>query len=336
MALDHSILFYDIPDLELETSEKDSLLAEKQVCYVGTFKKWTSATEALSFDVDEDLIDHWVATHPKLIAAGLDVPVPLKHVTDPEKRRGTVKSLYKKADKKGRISLYASIEFNTLEDKKQLTKSNVSMFVPPLVRHQDDVFIRPIRHICITDYPVIGDLEPFTIAAAYDSTVKPVKKGNSVMMRALAAKLGLDVPPDASDDAIAGMIFAKFEEIMKKDVDGDGKVGDADGAGDTSTEGKDVAASTDPMVINLVRDNRIMKIDRLISDRRIAPARAKTLKEKFAGKEISLSNDTFDSLYEELQSLDPIVALSSESSGSQKTSGEKSALVKSAESRVSK
>lgn len=329
--LDYPILFTNIPDLQLASATDDPLVLKKQVIYVGNFKKWKNAREVeFEFDVDEELIDHWVKTHPMLLQAGLDVPFPIGHVDDPEKRRGTVVSLSKDVDSKGRTSLYAHIKFNDEKTRDQLKNSQVSIYCPPIVRHQDDVFIRPIRHICSTDYPVVGDLEPFAIAAAYEPA-KPKSKGNSVMMKALAEKLGLTVPPDASDDAIAGMIFAKFEELMKKDVDGDGQVGEGDGEGDG--EATPVAASNDPMLLSLLRDNRKMKIDRLVADRKITPARAKGLKDKFTGKAISLSNDAFDALYEELEANDPLVALSAESSGPQRVNRESSVLVKDASSR---
>lgn len=345
MALDQNLILYDIPDLEVALSTADPLVAEKQVIYVGTFKKWLDDKQFLSFDVDEKLIDHWVSTHKELLAAGLDVPLPVKHTDDPEKRRGTVLDLKKKVDSKGRISLYASVRFNSEKIKNDLKSSNVSLYCPPVVRHQDKIFTRPIRHVCITDYPVVGDLEPFTIAAAYDnpSAAKPKpKQGNSAMMKALAAKLGLEVPPDASDDAIAGMIFAKFEELMNKDINGDGKVGDAAGgdtpSGDTPTKDTAVAASTkpDPMLLSLVRDNRSMKIDSLVAACKLTPARAKELKAKYTGETISLSNEVFDEIVNEIQSREPIVALSGETSGSQHTPSSESSLVKNALARSGK
>lgn len=343
--LDQTIVLYDVPDLEVALSSTDPLIAEKQVIYVGNFKKWISDSQNLSFDVDEKLIDHWVATHKELIAAGLDVPLPVKHTDDPEARRGTVIDLKKKTDAKGRISLYASIKFNSQEIRDSLKHSNVSLYCPPSVRHQDKVFVRPIRHVCITDYPVVGDLEPFTIAAAYDDPKKSTKNPlrNSAMMKALAEKLGLSVPPDASDDAIAGMIFAKFEEIMKKDVDGDGKVGNE--SGDTTPAKEEpVAASNDaqtkpdPVVLSLVRDNRTMKLDSLVAAHKLTPARAKELKAKYAGETVSLSNnEVFNEVVHEIESREPLVALSDETSGRQTTSNpNESAIVKNARARTGK
>lgn len=325
--LDQNIIFCKIPDLELSSSTDDPLVLKKQVIYVGSFKKWGNSKLEFEFEVDEDLIDHWVKTHKLLLEEGLDVPFPVHHTDDPEKRRGTVVSLSKGIDSKGRVSLYANVKFNDEASLKQLKNSQVSLYCPPVLRHQDKTFVRPIRHICATDYPVVGDLEPFTIAAAYDAP-KPKVKGNSAMMKALAEKLGLTIPPDASDDAIAGMIFAKFEELMKEDIDGDGEVG-----GEGEDKPDPAVAASNAAMLDLIRDNRSMKIDRLVSESRITPARAKSLKEKFAGKTVSLSNEVFDTVYEELASLEPTSLSNGQSStGSQSVPGS-SVLVANAKAR---
>lgn len=320
--LDKNLLL-NIPD-GVCLSTDDPLVFEKQVIYVGSFKKWNNdGTLAYEFGVDEPTIDHWVRTHEELIGEGLDVPMPHGH-DETKPRKATALSLSKKADSKGRISLFAKLKFNDVDCAKTFKNSQVSLYSPPSFKHQDKTFVRPIRHICFTDYPVIGDLDPFTVAASYDL-------GGKMNMKSLAKALNLSVKDDATDEQISEQIVSAFKAATKP---ADTKPAD-DKKKPAVAASQDGIVKPDPVMISLARDNRDMKIDKLVSQCKITSAAGKDLKAKWVeGDALSLSaesNSAFDSIMSTLNSLEPIVALSGEQTGAQKAKTEESSLVKNAQ-----
>lgn len=313
---------------------QEGLTYEKEVVYSGNFVKDLGNNEQQRFTVDEALIDHWIKTHTELTAAGVKVPMPVSHTRDVEATRAHVKSLTKKLDHKGRMGLFATLEFTKQAYADQLSKTDVSLYSPREIKHQGKTFVRPIEHICFTSYPSIGDLADFTIACSMEApqpatpptpptpkTPPTAQPKGSVMIKAIVDKLGIVAPEGATDEALAGMIYSKFESLKPK---ADAKKPDGK---DVQLENETVVdpivkpAVIDPMVIELTNDNRSMKIDTLVADRKITPARGKALKTKFVAEgTLALSNDVFSAVYSELEALDPIVALSRETSGSQRTS----------------
>lgn len=296
-------------------STSDPLVFEKQVIYVGDFEKIhpTTGVKELEFSIDETTIDHWVATHQQLVAAGIEVPMPELHTDLPSARKSTVLELSKKPDSKGRISLFAKHRFKDVETAKTFKDAQVSLYSPPVFYHQKQTFVRPIRHIAFTDYPVISDLDPSTtIAASYRSEVKPS------MSKAIAQKLGLTLAADATDAQAEEAIVTAFN---------------AKTIAASQTPPAPAPAPADPLVLSTTRENREMKIDKLLHERRITSAKAAELKKSWAADTLSLSTESvsaWDSLYSTLKGLDPIVALSNEQTGAQNRPGEDSALVKNA------
>lgn len=321
-------LLLDIPDgILLSTS--DPLVFEKQVIYVGDFsKRRDDGSVEYRFSVDEATIDHWVKTHDELLKLGLDVPMPVHHTTDPTARAATALSLSKRADSKGRISLFAKFKFKTLKLATDLKDTQVSLYSPPVLYHQDHTIVRPIRHIAFTDYPVIGDLDAMTIAASYD---KP-KEQNLMTLKELAVSLGLEPKEDADDAAIAAMIKSAFTDA-KKPKEEESKLPVV--AGDTPVKQK----ITDPLMISLARDNREMKIDSLVLSHKLTAAEGAELKKTYASEALSLSaesNQAFDMVMKTLGSRDPIIALSGEQTGAQKKKIEDGPMVKSAKKMAGK
>lgn len=324
--LDYHLLL-DIPD-GVCLSTEDPLVFEKQVIYVGQFNKWNSdGTLDYKFSVDEATIDHWVNTHQQLLEAGLDVPMPEGHTESASARKATALSLSRKPDSKGRTSLFAKLKFKDVECAKAFKDSHVSLYSPPVVKHGDKTFIRPIRHICFTDYPVIGGLDPLTtIAASYDDKGKNMKE--------LATKLGLKVPDGATDSEISAMIASAFA-AAKKPAAGPEKKPPMKVAAGTSDPLLVDSAPADPLVVSLARDNRKMKIEHLVLSNKLTSAEGKDLISRWCDAEaISLStesNQAFESIVSTFSSRAPIVALSGEGTGAQKKKAGESSLVKNAQ-----
>lgn len=326
--LDKTLLL-DIPD-GICLSTGDPLVFEKQVIYVGDFEKRDQQTGELEyrFSVDEETIDHWIKTHNDMLSAGLDVPMPKGHVEN-EPRKATALSYTKRPDSKGRVSLFAKLKFKDLECAKEFKDSQVSLYAPPACYHNGKTFVRPIRHIAFTDYPVIGDLDPLTtIAASYSSGAK------TMSFKAIAQKLGVTVDEKATEEQAEAAITAAWAAK--------GTVQPAAPATTTTT----IAASQvndapkrDPLLIKNALENRQLKIDALVASHKMTPAEAKTMKETWAAPTVSLSDEsvnTFDMLLKTFNDREPIVALSKERSGAQQKVNQESPLVKDAKKRAEK
>lgn len=199
----------------------EGVLFKKEIAYPGHFVKLKTDSEEPVFElpVDERLMDHWIDVFHKMGANGIDVPVPLGHTTDPERRRGTVKDLRKEIDEQGVPHLYAIIKFNDANAARQLSKSNVSLFMPPdFSDGKGNKYVRPIRHVALTDYPVIPGLGEFEAVAAEHLPLDGIflslaeeQDGETDMdrLREIAAQIGLEVPEDADEERLAAMIIEK-------------------------------------------------------------------------------------------------------------------------------
>jgi phage I-like protein len=317
-------LLLDIKD-GITLSTNDPLVFEKQVIYVGDFTKRNPATGDIEyqFSVDEATIDHWVNTHTKLVGAGLDVPMPEGHTEESSKRKATALELSKKPDSKGRTSLFAKLKFKDLECAKTFKDSQVSLYSPPVVYHQDLTLVRPIRHICFTDYPVVGGLDPLTtIAASYDNRSK-----EKSMLKELAKKLGIALANDTMTDL-------EISAVIEKDYADKAALALAN---PPAAPAAPVSGNqADPLKIT-TQENRNLKIDNLVLSHKITTAEAKEMKALWAGDTLALSAEStaaFETLIKTFQNRKEIVALSGEKSGSQKPADEDSPLVADAKARA--
>jgi hypothetical protein len=134
-------------------------LYRKELIYVGSFR-----TPHMSFDVDDRLLHHWVCTFDAMSAGGIEVPVPVEHSTDPEARRGTLVRLELSRNDRGLTALYGWLRFRGDYDPGD---AQVSIYVPLEVTDGlGRKYFRPIRHVALTDYPVIPGLGRFEAIAA--------------------------------------------------------------------------------------------------------------------------------------------------------------------------
>lgn len=167
----------------------------------------------------------------------------------------------------------------------------------------------------------------------------------------LAEKLGLpiaDKPEPELEAAILMNVQAlKTEndnlkaEIAKLKGEGDGGEGEGDGGegGTKPTEPPPVAAG----FISMGRENRSMKIDQLVAQRKITPAVAKSLKDQYCTDQaISLSlqpgakSDSFDGIIAALSLNEPVIALGEKSGRQSLADASKNPLVADAERRAAK
>jgi hypothetical protein len=141
------------------TATKNPLVFWKEVAHAGTFFKGDQR-----IDITPRHITHWEKTHRAMSQAGITVPVPIEHTNDPERRRGKVLEMAARPNSRGIPALYAKIKFRD-EEAAKMKDSGVSIFVPKeAASGYGQTFVSPVQHVCITDYPVIPDLEPFAQA----------------------------------------------------------------------------------------------------------------------------------------------------------------------------
>lgn len=323
-------LILDIP--AQAAASLGDLTYEKEVIYVDTFEKNDPQTGELlqRFTVSEADIDNWIKQDVAQREAGLDIHMPVGHVDDPEKTAGTVLSLSKRLDHKGRMGLFAKFKFKTADLAASLKDTKVSIFSPVAYHHNGRMFSRPIRHIAFTNDPAIPDLGPTVIAASAASSIpkgKPKMKISELALQ-LGIKHGEDLTDDGIGKAIVSHVNGLTEQITKLSKPAEEKK-------------EEVAASVDSalkdQIASLTKTNRKMRIDSLLLSTKIDAAQAKELVDKFCGDNLSLStesNAAFEAVIALCEKNRPL-QLSGERSGSQGgTKSEESPIVRQARERA--
>lgn len=332
-------------DLNLSQAEGEGLF-RKEVIYEGNFVLQDSKGGRFQQQVDASLLHHWARTGAEFLADGNKIPVPVEHTRDPEKNRGEVVKLAVENNSRGGRGLFAYVKFHKPEYGEQLKNSQVSIWVDPeFVSGSGKKFYRPIRHVALTDYPIIPKLDSFeAIAASF------VKLGDEEMpMKALAKSLGIEVDDNAKDEDIQGKIAGAFKNLQTKVKDLEAKVPKKDPEPKpepkkTDDPPKKVAAG----LLSMAKDLRETKLSQLVEKGKITPAVAGKLKDQYCSDEkleLCLSDDSvsdgFDETIAALSENEEVLSFA-EKSGAQVADlklgevagGEESPLVKDAERRA--
>ena len=281
------------PGLEPFVASDNSLVLEKELAYEGEF-----ATKGTTFKITPSVLEHWQKTHAEMLSAGVEVPVPVEHTNDPEKKRGFLRSITVRKNKRGRMAAYGTIEFLSPEARDAHLHTQVSVFVPAEYRLGDKskTFKRPIRHVALTDYPVIPGLEPMRpLALSFTGDLSMA----DVTLQDLATKLSID-PADMDDQALLAALAEKIDALVQENTDLKAKT-DA-GGGDKGGKKKPVAAS-DPMVKLTIKD-RNAELDSLVREFRITPAQANELRKQHTNPEhVALALSEEDNAFDDLLSV---------------------------------
>lgn len=156
------------------SGEGDGLTFRKEVIYEGNFVKKTKDIDQ-PFSVNAELMDYWSRISNEMIEDGIKIPGPLMHRKDPESNRALVLGFQRGINSKGKQSLYAIMRFRDIEAAKLAKTTDVSIYVPeePVFSGTGKKYVKPIRHVALTDYPVVNGLEDFkSIAASYDGPLE--------------------------------------------------------------------------------------------------------------------------------------------------------------------
>lgn len=254
----------------------DGLTFTKEIAYVGQFVKAESDQE---FEISKKDLDHWDETFVRMRSAGVKVPVPLRHTSDPTSRRGTVIAMSRGVDHKKRDALFATIKFVDPDAAKLAASADVSIFVPDeFIDGTGNEYKKPITHVALTDYPVLPDMEPFKpIVASF--------KGETTMaadLNTLSQKLGLQVEEGMAPDELEAKIVEVFQ-MMKAKIDELGGASEPDqpATGDDTVSADVSVKYSAPFKLppgiaasfgTLTKDNRRMKIDQLVQAGNITKA----------------------------------------------------------------
>jgi hypothetical protein len=284
------VYFLNIPNLaplELATGPRtDPLTYRKEIIYVGDF---TKQQDNLKFSVNQDVLEHWHNTTSAMLANGVEIPIPAKHTEDSDAKRGTLVGTEIAKNAKGLPALFGFIKFVDDAAAKSGKNNDVSLYSPSeFVDGKGNKYYRPIRHVALTDYPVIPGLGKFeAIAASLAAPSQPppiVKKGDSEMsidVKKLGAKLG--IPMDTADDKLELALSTAIDALIAKAAKAHGG------------EKPPIAAG----FLSLAATNRKSALKSLVEKSKISPAVCKTLEDAFVTNDhlaLSLSLDSAGAL----------------------------------------
>lgn len=273
------------------------------------------------FFVDESRLSHWAYTHGRMLEAGHRVPSPMNHTFDPDKNRGFVKDLRVESNSKGEPSLFGYFE---LDDPK-LAKTDVSIFVESEFEDaKGNKFRDVIRHVALTDYPMVPGMDGFTLVMAATPEDPDTMKVKELLKKYKVTPKEGESEEDALQAYIDG-VTAKAKEI-RDDIQSDPPKADddpppADPPAVPKNEPEMIAASA---VLPLVQQNRTARIKGLLDSRKITKAQHDALIKQYVptGESISLSSlqaDGFDSAMTVFELASPIADDRREKTGLQRT-----------------
>jgi hypothetical protein len=283
----------------------DPLEWEKEVIYESDYFE----TPDTAFSVDEDLIMHWHDTVTKMLSEGVGIPVPLRHTENTEDNRGQVFRSRVGVNSKGKQALFLGIRFRDADAAKLAKSSDVSIFVPGSFKDgKGRTWFKPIRHVALTNYPVIPGLEPFK------PIVASLVEKKIMSLSSLAEKLSIPVA-DKEEAELEAAIVSAFSDLTRQVEDLTKKVTELEGGEVDPEDEEEEEAPVAASLVNLMRDNRTMKIDALVGEGRITPAVAAAAKKKFTG-DVSLklslagkADDGFDGWHELAKANEPVISL---------------------------
>lgn len=295
----------------------------KELIRAGTWHKgdqqWT---------VDEALLSHWADTFREFTGDGNKVPVPVEHTTDPEANRGYVVGMEVAASDDGTPALFGMVEF--AEGYEHLAKTtDVSIYSPQ--EHpggNGKRYTRPITHVALTTQPVVtglGNFEP--IAASFGEPKMSEKEMafSKDFLKKMARKLEIELD-DNFDEAAAETAFLKAFRAKQKAEKAEPAKDDEDADKGKRRRKKETAVAASftppPAMVAMLRENREMKLSRLVDEGRITKAVRDDLHKQFCGDEclsLSLSGtaDAFDSVVASLAKNEPSIAFKKERTGAQ-------------------
>lgn len=284
---------------------RSGLVFRKELIHEGLHVK-----EDQEIDVDEELIDHWVSTFHEMRDGGFAVPLPVEHTTDPEANRGHVIEMERGVNSKGAPALFGYIEFIDEEAARLAKSAKVSIYVPPEFSVQGKKFSKPITHVALTDYPVVVPMDEWEpIAASFTKRTSDMKLTQAV--KAALGKLKFEYDEDKDDEeSLAKALASAVAKLDKdKEEEDDDKEDKASKASSDSDDDKKAAKDDEKEMsvslshVEMLRENRETKLQRLVDRGAITPGVKKKLLAKYGSDgtlRLSLSRSDYDDGFTEV------------------------------------
>lgn len=261
----------------------------KEIIPTGEFYK---DSEDRSFEVTQDVLEHWRDTFKRMLDNGVRVPIPSTHegAGDPDKNRGYAEAMFIDDNDDGGKSLFMGCEIIGQEAIDAVAHCDVSIDVPDKYvdgKHNEYKF--PIVHVALCTDPVVPGMEGFVPIAASR------KRKNAMDWKKLAKELG--ITGDMTDKNARELILSAFKALaepidevrttlsLSSDVKPNGL---AKAVGEKFKTLRDQLAKAKPIeeappsteVMRLSRENYGMKMDALVASGHITPDTKKKMVDK--------------------------------------------------------
>jgi hypothetical protein len=299
----------------------------KELIRTGTFRK---PKDGLEFTVTRGTLDHWALTFSQMRDAGRKVPIPVGHQnwSDPRNNCGWVRDVFVEGD-----TLVGILELYGDEGAKLACTSDVSIYAEPEMQETTGgAYTWPILHVALCTDPVVPGLGEFTVAASLgkppltvpilvlakeatmpDSTPAPAAAapatpdGGKTPVEAIKASFR-DAVMKAFDDPSLDMAatLAAIKKILKDQEKVLGVMEPAAApatpnasAAEPAKDAPPVTASLgSPAILNILRDNRKMRLDALAAAGKLNPLQRKAIEERHCSEaaltlSLSASQDDF-------------------------------------------
>lgn len=294
-----------------QATKVKGLTFRKEVIYVGTFFAPQADGSRQKFNVELADLQRWKQSVDLQLERGVLIDVPKGHTTDPEASRGKVVGAVVGKNSRGEPALFLDIEFADAQSASLAKTTQVSIFSPP--SWQDglgNTYSRPIRHVALTQQPVIPKLDAFTLIASLDEGSNPAMNP----LQQICDEIGIPYEPDADDATLVEAIIGAFnegaepegdegdpedmpadDELPADDMPADEELSEDDPMLEDDDE-EEVALSLSLSARRAIVSGRNAQVDLLLSQCKITPAQSKHLKTKFCGKELKLSDNFEDTI----------------------------------------
>ena len=293
------IAYFATDLMKFEAAEGKPRRYRKELVHVGKFEK-----DGQGFEIDTSMLHHWASTFSAFLQEGIRVPLPLGHTENPEARRGSVEGMEVGVNSKGLDALFGIVEFADEQAERLAKTADVSIYVPPSFKSGTGrLYHRPITHVALTDYPVVPVLGKFEAICASLTTQGAL----SMSMSTLAEKLGISVA-DKDEAQLEAEVGSKFADLQRQITDLQAQLEAPDDEEESDNEEEPPVAAG---FVNMARELRIAKIDKLVTEGRITTAVATSLKTTYCGdKSLALSlgktPDNFDDVIKALAQNEPV------------------------------
>jgi len=317
----------------------------KELIRVGNYVK---PDAGLEFSVGPEALDHWAQTFALMLSNGVDVTVPVGHTGDAEANRGYVRDIYREGD-----SLFGILELVGEDAIALAGRTDVSIYSPPeYTDGKGNHYVRPITHVALTTSPVVSGLrgfealaasltagqtsDPFVLVLQQEGTMPdeltpaaPVADSGDIDPRvALKKSFRAQVMKAFDDDALdTRATLDTIKNLLKQMEAVFTKLGGPATPAPTEPDPEVpavVAASLEPnrMMLDLVADNRRLKIDALVTEGFVNQAARDKLIGQFVGSGDTLAfdlstqgNAQFDGMIAVIRANGPIVNLGEKTKG---------------------